>query len=134
MFRHVMMRGEWSVIHLTGLLTKPWPEVVPSMGVLDARCFRYDIENDACHGGWYTEMSPRGNIVDRGHSCEFMVHSYKPSPEGWVSSSVTRCKSSFCSAFNNGHSSTCSLWSDSISFDWHAIWKEEAVFDQEINL
>jgi hypothetical protein len=23
MFRHVMMRGEWSVIHLTGLLTKP---------------------------------------------------------------------------------------------------------------
>jgi hypothetical protein len=38
------------------------------MGVLDARGFRYDIENGARHGGWYTEMSPRGNIVDRGRS------------------------------------------------------------------
>jgi hypothetical protein len=48
--RHVMMRGEWSVIHLHSLLTKP-PEfaartVVP-IRVLDARGFRYDMKNGA---------------------------------------------------------------------------------------
>jgi hypothetical protein len=35
----------------------------PGTGVLDARCFRYDIENGARHGGWYTKCHPEETLL-----------------------------------------------------------------------
>jgi hypothetical protein len=80
------------------------------MGVLDARYFRYDIENGALHVGWYTEMPPLGNIVDRGRSgWHFGI---SPSMAGSIFLLVSTTTYTASTAFTYYSCKDCSGW-------WH---------------
>jgi hypothetical protein len=60
--RHDAWRMERDSFALSFDQTMTWSRAY-HMGVLDARCFRYDIENGALHLGWYTEMPPSETLL-----------------------------------------------------------------------